>query len=925
MASSSEAGRRSALCDSSAALPSNSSFPVDYEEAAAEATEEVQVDAGPADSVAEAYGRVFQWEHDAFHANAPPAVLLPDTSLLRNQSLDDRVMTLVDDLASTMHRVQLLEQELSDRRSFVLELHGSLLDIIDQDVFDAIADLHVRLHVLEKTADNTDLVDPRTLIQEDVNHLRDSLGLMADSQASGTDLGTFAIRLQRHGETWQLQEWGRASQDFEAAKELLNEWKVLQLFRHEEAFVPSKIQGQAAASMAAALMAASVAAGPAQAESPKLSFFGLGGGGSDDSVSDVYNQNDNPVNPYSQFSEVGSESVYKALTAAFERFDKTAFYIKTKQSQQLTSNLQEAAGFKQDMVYFSGAEGSDAYNKARAFSQKISTVGVDGRNKEWGRASQDFEAAKGVAMEDRPSHHLTISTYQRFSWADLLEKALPAALEAAAAQEPRYRRGLPLRCLGELGVQYRPKPGVPANAERQACIKEFRSLLAGLADHAPAAADAAGDFLAAQFVGRRLPPAATHKGPAPSAGVPVEVRWAEPMAVRVVVECSPGREPEVQIYHALENSADKHMTPGVEPSPACIVLEGQQWLPSLQALNTASLGAWISDTALDPELTQGLWEHGLLETRLAETSALRSPTAPRKRKAAGAVVGRPGHRLFLLRRAKRHRQTDSYQGLDVPKLPEAEGLDAPTLREAEAFLANYKLASAWLRRAQLREKLLEGGVVRIPKILPDSVAQLALKTLQEMPRESWNLTQADRDASRNNVAHRFSSRRFGSETLTHLFRVLGELLPGSAVLGLQKADSWSPSRNVPDRGRYLHGDHIERHDDRQYTDVRMEDGSTVLCSRTVAVIWYLTPDWRKEWGGAFHDLETGEEILPEFNTLVAFHVPRFHAALGKTQFRDHPAMAACRSYAGEDGRAPLFVFYETLPNGSHPASQATVT
>ncbi|CAE7032588.1 unnamed protein product [Symbiodinium sp. CCMP2456] len=176
---------------------------------------------------------------------------------------------------------------------------------------------------------------------------------------------------------------------------------------------------KAAATMAAALIAASVAApGPAQAESPKLSFFGLGGG-----VSDVYNQNDNPVNPYSQFSEVGDESVYKArtdqeapvdqgavgptgvarrkkaLTNSFERFDKTAFYIKTKQSQQLTSNLQEAAGFKQDMVYFSGAEGSPAYNKAREFSQKISTVGVDGRNKEWGRASQDFEAAKELLKE----------------------------------------------------------------------------------------------------------------------------------------------------------------------------------------------------------------------------------------------------------------------------------------------------------------------------------------------------------------------------------------------------------------------------------------------------------------------------------------------------------------------------------------------
>ena len=43
---------------------------------------------------------------------------------------------------------------------------------------------------------------------------------------------------------------------------------------------------------------------------------------------------------------------------------------------------QLALKLRQDMVYFSGAEGSPAYNKAREFSQKISTVGVDGRNKE---------------------------------------------------------------------------------------------------------------------------------------------------------------------------------------------------------------------------------------------------------------------------------------------------------------------------------------------------------------------------------------------------------------------------------------------------------------------------------------------------------------------------------------------------------------
>ena len=132
MASSSESGRCSDLHISSAAPSVHSTRPVDYEEAAAEAMETVQVDAGPTDSLAEAYGRVFQWECNAFREEAPPPALLPETSVLRNQSLDERVMHMLEDLASTMHRVQLLESELSDHRNFILELHGSLLDITDQ-------------------------------------------------------------------------------------------------------------------------------------------------------------------------------------------------------------------------------------------------------------------------------------------------------------------------------------------------------------------------------------------------------------------------------------------------------------------------------------------------------------------------------------------------------------------------------------------------------------------------------------------------------------------------------------------------------------------------------------------------------------------------------------------------------------------------
>ncbi|CAE7256660.1 unnamed protein product [Symbiodinium microadriaticum] len=291
--------RCSDLHDSSAVPPLNSTFPVDYEEAFAEATETVQVDEGPADALAEAYGRVFQWE------SAPPAVLLPETSLLRNQSLDERVLNLVNDVASTMHRVQLLEREVNDHRDFILEVHSSLLDVMDQELVPcAMLQREICLRhnsplsdPIEECSDQEDreasqnscprshvcpaqshagmppssascpscesqrkllasldwrvhrLETFRSLIQDDVNHLRTSLGLLvpfltgdpqvaaaalessvpsrltrleelvahlslqmqtlsttgqascnvtqADSQASGAELSTFALRLQR--------------------------------------------------------------------------------------------------------------------------------------------------------------------------------------------------------------------------------------------------------------------------------------------------------------------------------------------------------------------------------------------------------------------------------------------------------------------------------------------------------------------------------------------------------------------------------------------------------------------------------------------------------------------------------------------------------------------------------------------------------
>ena len=50
----------------------------------------------------------------------------------------------------------------------------------------------------------------------------------------------------------------------------------------------------------------------------------------------------------------------------------------------------------------------------------------------------------------------------------------------------------------------------------------------------------------------------------------------------------------------------------------------------------------------------------------------------------------------------------------------------------------------------------------------------------------------------------------------------------------------------------------------------------VKYSRDIAVIYYLTKNWTKEMGGSLVDLETNRKYVPEFNSLIAFTVPRWH-------------------------------------------------
>ncbi|CAL1131077.1 unnamed protein product [Cladocopium goreaui] len=167
-----------------------------------------------------------------------------------------------------------------------------------------------------------------------------------------------------------------------------------------------------------------------------------------------------------------------------------------------------------------------------------------------------------------------------------------------------------------------------------------------LADHAPAAADATGDFLAAQFVARRLPPRPTVL-PSPPSHRKLALRWVDPTAVRVVVESRPGQEAEIQIYHTMENVASSHMHPDLEPQPACIVLEGMEYLPALQALNRAN-GAWVLASSLgSADLVEGLLEHGLLEIGDADLCEVKKVSTLQIIGVNGvnAVSGKPSKKL----------------------------------------------------------------------------------------------------------------------------------------------------------------------------------------------------------------------------------------------------------------------------------------
>lgn len=168
---------------------------------------------------------------------------------------------------------------------------------------------------------------------------------------------------------------------------------------------------------------------------------------------------------------------------------------------------------------------------------------------------------------DTHSLHITLSTYQKTSWMDFMEKLIPGALQVAFEEDRDFRQGLPLNYLDYMGV---------ANSElnikeRSDFLKKAEKLMMKLVSHAPV--DAAVDQFAVGVLRDSLPPVLTEEERKKSVfgndsswkegkiidkvsiNEETEVRLTRKGVARLVVEGE-----VVHVYHTLQNSRVYHET-----------------------------------------------------------------------------------------------------------------------------------------------------------------------------------------------------------------------------------------------------------------------------------------------------------------------------------------------------------------------------
>eukprot|EP00668_Euglena_longa_P014476 GGOE01018466.1.p1 GENE.GGOE01018466.1~~GGOE01018466.1.p1 ORF type:complete len:466 (-),score=91.48 GGOE01018466.1:259-1470(-) len=213
---------------------------------------------------------------------------------------------------------------------------------------------------------------------------------------------------------------------------------------------------------------------------------------------------------------------------------------------------------------------------------------------------------------DSFSHHLTVSTYQRHTFYDLLNIALPEALEAAFREDIELRRGLPRDLFGCVGAAHRGH----TSARQTALLAHLVKLVNRVQPHIDF--HAAVDCMATDFVAQRLAPPDLSPATNPPPTSPTAVRLIRPSLMRMVLgRDNDSEELQVMLFHSFGNSRSDHMRGDCEPDPDCLRFPASHVAPIARLFQDFPHFTVVADLDLPSAdrmtLVRELLTNGLLE------------------------------------------------------------------------------------------------------------------------------------------------------------------------------------------------------------------------------------------------------------------------------------------------------------------------
>lgn len=228
---------------------------------------------------------------------------------------------------------------------------------------------------------------------------------------------------------------------------------------------------------------------------------------------------------------------------------------------------------------------------------------------------------QGVTIDGEHSLHITVSMYQKHSWADLFEKMVPAALQMAISDSVELRRGLPLDIYNNFGLVYSDIH----SKRKDELTKQIFSLFDKIKGYLPI--DLSVDEMNKQFQRDALPPLLTDSEKAVTVygnydlmttngkiinRVQIEshtnVRLLRKNILRMVIE------DKIRIYYYAENSLEYHgneeqfleIDENLANAVECLILNYPKYT-SVGSLPTPK-------KELNIQLCSDLWEKGLIMT-----------------------------------------------------------------------------------------------------------------------------------------------------------------------------------------------------------------------------------------------------------------------------------------------------------------------